>query len=385
MRRDLGLTGVQMGLAFSAFNLGYALFEIPGGFLGDWIGPRKVLTRVVLWWSFFTAATGWARGQASLVATRFLFGAGEAGCFPNLSKAFTVWLTERERVRAQGAMWLAARWGGAFTPLLVALVMKLVGWRHGFEIFGCVGVVWAAVFWFRFRDNPLQHPKMNDAERDLLRGNAAMASGHSDVPWGRLVRSRQVWMLCWQFFALNYGWWFNVTWLPTYLREARHVEIVASAWLSALPLFMGGLGNPVSVFLTTRLARRMNDMGRARRATARLGFAGAGCFLFFSTRMHDPLAAMLFIGMASFFNDLVMPPAWSAAMDIGGGWAGTVGGAMNMWGNLGGALSPVAIGFMRDWTGNWTLTFYVSAAVYLTGVVFWSLLDPVTRIDAKKY
>jgi MFS family permease len=380
IRRDLGLTPVQMGLAFSAFNIGYALFEIPGGFLGDWIGPRKVLTRIVLWWSFFTAATGWAWGQVSLVATRFLFGAGEAGCFPNLSKAFTVWLTEREQVRAQGAMWLAARWGGAFTPPLVALVIKLVGWRHGFAIFGCVGLVWAAIFWFRFRDDPRQHPKMNDAERELLRDNAALAASHSDVPWGKIVRSRQVWMLCWQFFAMNYGWWFNVTWLPTYLREARHVEIVATAWLSVLPLFLGGLGNPVSVFLTTRLENWTKDRRRARRDTARLGLIGAGAFLFFSTWMHSPLAAMLFIGMSSFCNDLVMPPAWNSATDIGGPWAGTVGGAMNMWGNLGGAISPTAIGLILRWTGSWNVTFYASAAAYLTAVVFWSFLDPVTPL-----
>jgi MFS family permease len=383
IRHDLGLTAIQMGWAFTAFNVGYALFEIPGGFLGDWIGPRRVLTRIVLWWSFFTAATGWAWNHASLVATRFLFGTGEAGCFPNLTKAFTTWLPPGERVRAQGILWLAARWGGAFTPPLVAVVMGMVGWRRSFAVFGCVGVVWAAAFTFWYRDNPLQNPKMNEAERDLLRQSATMASGHSDVPWVRMLRSRQLWMLCWQFFALNYGWYFNVTWLPTYLREARHVEIVETAWLSVLPLFLGGLGNPVSVYLTTRLARLTGDLGRARRTTARLGFAGAGCLLFLSTRMSDPLAAMLFIGGASFFNDLVMPAAWSAAMDVGGPWAGTLGGAMNMWGNIGGALSPLAIGFMREWTGNWTLTFYVSAAVYLTGVVFWSFLDPVTPIQAE--
>ena len=381
IRHDLGLTAIRMGWAFTAFNIGYALFEIPGGFLGDWIGPRKVLTRIVLWWSFFTAVTGWAWSHASLVATRFLFGAGEAGCFPNLTKAFTTWLPAGERVRAQGILWLAARWGGAFTPPLVAVVMGLVGWRHSFEIFGCVGVVWAAAFYFWYRDNPLHKPKMNGAERELLRQSSKMASGHGDVPWGRMVRSRQLWMLCWQFFALNYGWYFNVTWLPTYLREERHLAIASTALLSMLPLFMGGLGNPVSVFLTARLTRQLNDVGRARRMVARLGFVGAGGFLFFSTRMPGPLAAMLAIGMASFCNDFVMPVAWSSAADIGGEHAGTLSGAMNMWGNLGGALSPIAIGYMLDAThNNWNLTFYVSAAVYLTGAVFWSFLDPVTPL-----
>src|SRR4029077_8525046 len=158
MRHDLNLDARAMGWAFTAFGWAYALFEVPGGFLGDWIGPRKVLMRIVLWWSFFTAATGWAWNATSLQATRFLFGAGEAGCFPNLTKAFTTWLPEEERVRAQGIMWLSARWGGAFTPPLVALVTVYVGWRHAFEVFGSLGVVWAVVFYFWYRDDPLSNP-----------------------------------------------------------------------------------------------------------------------------------------------------------------------------------------------------------------------------------
>src|SRR3989442_623193 len=152
--RDLGLSKEQMGLAFSAFALSYALFEIPGGWLGDVIGPRKVLMRVVVMWSAFTAATGWAWSAISLVLCRFCFGMGEAGCFPNLTKAFTIWLPTMERVRAQGIMWLSARWGGAFTPLLVAWVLSMVSWRWAFVLFGAIGLVWAFFFYHWFRDHP---------------------------------------------------------------------------------------------------------------------------------------------------------------------------------------------------------------------------------------
>src|ERR1051326_7871530 len=161
IRQDLGLSVVEMGWAFTAFGWAYALFEIPGGYLGDWIGPRRVLMRIVIWWSFFTAATGWAWNRTSLLVTRFLFGMGEAGCFPNLTKAFTTWLPSHERVRAQGITWLSARWGGAFTPPLVALVIRHFGWRHSFEIFGILGIVWAIVFFMWYRDDPLKHPKLN--------------------------------------------------------------------------------------------------------------------------------------------------------------------------------------------------------------------------------
>ena len=379
---DLGLTKVQMAWAYSAFGWAYALFEMPGGYLGDWLGPRSVLLRIVSWWSFFTAATGWAWNFTALTTTRFLFGAGEAGCFPNLTKVFTTWLPEKEKVRAQGIMWMSARWGGAFTPPLVVLVMNYVGWRHAFELFGLLGVVWAVAFYSWYRNDPLEHPKLNQAERDLLRHSAAMASGHGNVPWGRLLRSRQVWMLCWQYFALSYGWYFYITWLPTYLKEARHLDVTQMALFSVLPLFMGGIGNPVAVVVGRWLGGRTGDVALTRRILAYVAFSGAAGFLVFSTTVRNPLHAMLAIGMASFCNDLVMPGAWAAAMDVGGKYAGTLSGAMNMWGNFGGALGPLATGYLLRWTGgSWNATFYVSAAVYLTGVIFWRFLDPVTPLE----
>jgi MFS transporter, ACS family, glucarate transporter len=382
MSHDLGLTPVQMGWAFTAFGWAYAMFEIPGGFLGDWIGPRKVLMRIVLWWSFFTAATGWAWSFVSLTVTRFLFGAGEAGCFPNLTKAFTTWLPEEERVRAQGIMWLSARWGGAFTPPLVALVMAWVGWRHSFEIFGCLGIVWAVIFFSWYRDDPLKNPKLNAAERELVRSSASLASGHGDVPWRSFIFSGQFWALLWQYFCLSYGWYFYITWLPTYLREGRHLDVTHTAYLGILPLFCGGLGNPAAVLITGPLLRWTGSVVKTRRLLSCFGFAGASAFLVYSTIVHDPFLAVLSIGAASFCNDLVMPNAWAAAMDVGGKYAGTLSGAMNMWGNLGGALSPLAIGYMLKWTNNnWNFTFYVSAAIYALGILCWALLDPVTPID----
>ena len=215
IQRDLNLDSGQMGLVLGAFGWAYALFEIPGGFFGDWIGPRKVLTRVVLWWSFFTAATGWARGLATLTVTRFLFGAGEAGCFPNITKIFSTWLPAKEKVRGQGIVWMAARWGGAFTPPLVSFVILRVGWRHAFELFGLIGPVWAIVFYLWFRDNPMDHSGLNQAEREMVSSSAKLAPGHAHVPWMKFLSSGRVWLLCWQYFCLTYGWYFYITWLPT--------------------------------------------------------------------------------------------------------------------------------------------------------------------------
>ncbi len=382
MSRDLGLDSVSMGWAFTAFGWAYALCEIPGGYLGDRIGPRAVLMRIVLWWSFFTAATGWAWNAVSLAVTRFFFGAGEAGCFPNLTKAFTTWLPPRERVRAQGIMWLSARWGGAFTPPLVQLVIGYVGWRHSFEVFGLLGVLWAILFFRWYRNNPLDNPRLNAAERDLLRDASANASGHGDVPWAKFLASRQVWMVCLQYFCLSYGWYFYVTWLPTYFNQARHLDLKSVAFFSIAPLFFGGLGNPAAVYAGTRIARATGSVMFARRTMAYIGFTGAAGFLVLSTRLSDPVLATLAIGLASFSNDLVMPGSWAACMDVGGKHAGSLSGAMNMAGNIGGALCPLAIGYILHWThSDWNLTFYVSALIYLGGIVCWKFLDPVTPLE----
>jgi MFS family permease len=322
----------------------------------------------------------------SLAVTRFLFGAGEAGCFPNLAKTFTTWLPKNERVRATGIMWLSARWGGAFTPLLVAPVIAWVGWRHSFELFGGLGVIWAVVFYSWYRNNPLDNPKLNMEERELVREASTNATGHGDVPWAKFLASRQVWMICLQYFCLSYGWYFYVTWMPTYFKEARHLNLQSVAMFSIAPLFFGGLGNPASVFVASKLRRIAGGVAPTRRIMAYIGFTGAAGFLVLSTQLGDPVWATLAIAMASFSNDLVMPGAWATCMDVGGTHAGSLSGAMNMAGNIGGAISPLAIGYILRWTDqNWNLTFYISAAIYLGGILCWKFLDPVTPLEAEKH
>ncbi len=381
IRRDLGLSIDQMGYVFSAFAAAYSIFEVPCGYLCDRIGPRRVLMRVVLWWSFFTAATGWTWSYTSMMVTRFLFGTGEAGCFPSITRAFTTWLPHKERSKAQGIVWLSARWGGALTPPLAAAVIGLVGWRHAFEIFGCLGIIWAVIFYRWFRDNPLENPKMNAAERELLRDIEPPAK-HARPPWGPLVSSPHVWLLCIQYFCLSYGWYFYITWLPTYLREGRGLELGTSALLGGLPLFFGGIGNPTGVALTSWLLRITGNLRLARKIVCCSGFAGASAFLILSTRMHNPVQAILAISMASFSNDLVMSGAWTSAMDIGGKYAGTVSGAMNMFGNFAGVLAPALVGYLLKQTGDWNLTFYISAAIYAGGILCWLAIDPLKPLVA---
>jgi ACS family glucarate transporter-like MFS transporter len=394
IRRELGLTETQMGWVFSAFTISYALFEIPGGWMGDRYGPRSVLMKVVVMWSVFTAATGAAWNFLSMVVCRFLFGVGEAGCFPNVTKIFTIWLPSRERVRAQGILWMSARWGGAFTPLLVAAVLGLMSWRWAFVLFGALGVFWAVAFYRWFRDKPSEHPSVNAAELALMDGAEINAPSHASVPWGRLVQSPTVWLLWLQYFCMSYGWYFYITWLPTYLREARGVSLEKSAVLAGLPLFFGGIGCFVGGWVAKQLAERWMPVARARRIVACTGLFLAGAMLVIATRINDPVFAMVALGLASFSNDLAMAPDWAACMDVGGRLAGSLSGSMNMMGNLGGAVGPVVVGYILNSTKisadapptaqGWTTAFLVAAAIYGVGAIAWLFIDPVTPLEDRK-
>ena len=407
LREELGLTAAQLGLAFSAFAWAYALFEIPGGWLGDWIGPRRVLTRVVIMWSVFTAATGCVWNLASLVATRFFFGMGEAGCFPNLTKAFMIWLPDQERTRAQAILWLSARWGGAFTPLLVIGVMSWLSWRNTFLLFGLLGVIWAFFFHRSFRDEA--HTDGRAAQLESLKASTDNPVNRPHIPWRALLSSRTVWLLWAQYFCLTYGWFFYVTWLPTYLKDTRGLDLdqntlifwlenllrqllgpetarrTSLAALAGIPLFCGGFGAILCGLATPRLVRATGSLARTRQSTALVGFTGASVLLVTSSYISDPLLAVLAMGLASFCNDLTMPGSWSTCMDVGAKYAGTLSGSMNMMGSLGAGVAPLVIGMILDYSRrNWTLTFWISGIIYLLGGLCWLWLDPVTPIEAKE-
>lgn len=387
IRADLNLTQVQMAWAFSMFGWAYALFEIPGGWLGDKIGPRRVLMRIVIWWSVFTAATGLVWNQLSLVVTQTLFGVGEAGCFPNITRVFTTWLPKKERERAQAILWLASRWGGALTPLLLILMLRTLhlSWRIPFYLFGSLGVVWAIAFYRWYRDDPSTHPSVNAAELAMLPPPRETSAAH-EFPFRLLFSKVSVLVLCLQYACVAYGWWFYVTWLPTYLREARQTTLQLSpmvlALLTGLPLLFGGVGCLLSGWLCPRIAQATGSVAKARKILAITGFVGASLSIVFFIQVYDPVKAMFVLGMAGFFNDFVMPNAWASTMDIGGRYAGTVSGAMNMVGGIVGASSTLFVGYLMQWTGgDWTLALYLSASIYMLGALCWLFLDPVTPME----
>ncbi len=385
IQADLHFSKEQMGYIFSAFTFAYALFEIPGGWLGDKFGPRRVLMRVVAFWSVFTAATGYAWSYGSMLVCRFLFGAGEAGAFPNITKMFTIWLPQNERGLAQGITWLSARWGGAFTPLLVVWVLGFMSWRHAFGLFGLLGIIWAIAFYLWFRDHPRDHPGVNEGELALLAESSKNLDSHASVPWGKFLRSRTVLLLWLYYFCISYVWYFYVTWLPTYMTEALHLDPAnkMNAILGGLPLFCGGIGCFAGGLFAHRLVARAGGLGSARRIVSIIGLFGAGAMLVASAMLANPVLAMLAMGVSGFFNDLTIPCAWSACMDVGGKSAGSLSGSMNMMGNFGGALGPIVTPFLlSQFQNQWSVPIYVAAATYLISIVCWIFIDSVTPIEA---
>lgn len=389
MQADLGLTKKQMGYAFAAFGWAYALFEIPGGWLGDRIGPRRVLMRVVSMWSIFTVATGWAWNLASLVVCRFCFGVGEAGCFPNIAKAFSHWYPMADRVQAQGLLWLSARWGGAFTPLIVGWMLARGGpgqfglglhYKWVFLIFGSLGVVWAVSFYRWFRDHPKDHPSVNAAELAYI-GETAHAGDHA-MPWKKLLASRTVWMLWAQYFFLSYSWYFYITWFPTYLQEHFvGLSELQRALLACVPLFFGGIGALVSGFCSAALDRRFGSIALTRRALGVAGMGLAGVMLVVSMQFSAPVAAVLAIGLASFFNDITLPGSWGACMDVGGRHTGALSGSMNMMGNAGGAVAPMVVPLVLAAThNNWTVNIALFAISYFLGAISWFFINSDDRL-----
>jgi MFS family permease len=210
------------------------------------------------------------------------------------------------------------------------------------------------------------------------------AMAESGVPWGVIFSKPSVWLLSIQYMCLAYGWFFYINWLPTYLRNARGTSVTMSAFLAGLPLYLGGAGCLVAAWLIPRLARNFSSVAIARRVVAVAGFVGASTCIFFFTGIEDPRRAMIVLGFAGFFNDFVMPAAWASTMDIGGRYSGTVSGAMNMMGSIAGAVSVTVVGYLVAWSaGDWTMVFYISAAIYLVGAICWLFLDSHTPIERR--
>ncbi|MBY0522289.1 MAG: MFS transporter [Gemmataceae bacterium] len=343
----------DISLAFTAFAFSYAIFEIPTGWLGDVFGPRKTMIRIVLWWSFFTVLTGLVGksigpiflGTGALITIRFLFGIGEAGAYPNITRALHNWLPFGERGFGQGAVWFAGRLMGGLTPVVWWVVVLHWGmdWREAFYFFGALGIAWCIVFALWFRNRPEEKSTVNDAELRLITaGRSDHEAGHAHVPWLKLLRSTNLWMLCLMYFCAAYGWYFNITYLPRFMEQQFQMDVkdVVGRVLMGGPLWLGAVGCLAGGLMTDWFIRRTGNRKWGRRLFGIVGHSVCAVCYFLAIFTTDSIwLFFVAISLAAFWNDLTMGSAWSVCQDIGRNYAAIVAGAMNTIGNLGGAMA----------------------------------------------
>lgn len=386
IREDLGLSMSQMSYVFSAFTLAYAIFEIPSAWWGERIGPRRVLARIVSWWSAFTILTGLISGFGSMLIVRFLFGAGEAGAWPNATRVFSRWIPAAERGRVQGIFFAGAHLAAGLTPPLVLLFLQpLLGWRGVFFAFGALGFVWAFA-WFRwFRDQPAEHPMVNAAELSLIQPEGRHHSaGHGPAAagvWSALLTSRHVWLLSLIAFANGYGFYFIITWLPTFLGTLGFSKS-SLALYAGLPMVFAVPADLLGGVTTDLLARRFGlRLGRA--LAGGLAYAAAAAAMFAATFVQNPHLAACLLAIGGGASMFALAASWASCIEIGGIHSGIVSATMNTVGQVGGMLSPIVLAWLvgqSQGAGQWMLPLQVIAALYLLAAISWIFINPCRKL-----
>ena len=341
------------------------------------------MTRIVVWWSSFTIATAAAFNYSSLLTVRFLFGVGEAGAFPNVSKTLSRWFPAVERGTAQGIFFAGAHLGGGLTPLFVAALLQLMPWRLVFVVFGMIGFIWAAAWFHWFRDEPADHPAVSEAERTYIESGRLTERPHrfDAAVLGRVLTDRNVVALCLMYFTQAYGFYFNITWLPTYLAKARGFTSTELALMAGLPLILSAVADVTGGLATDAVTRsRGLRAGRCLIGGAALLVAGV-CLISGAATEHARLAALL-IALAGAADSFLLGAAWGTCIDIAGPHAGLVAGAMNTAGQIGAFLSPIILPyFLKVGADDWATPLYIAGGLYLAGAVCWLFIDPTRPIQ----
>ena len=362
---DLQLSPADWGWVQSAFILSYGLLQIPMGALGDRFGHRKILAGIVLWWSAFTAFTGLAGGLVSLLVIRFMFGIGEAGSSPCSTGVISRWFEKGEVGKAQGYVWAASRMGGALTPFVVIPVMISVGWRAAFYLLGALGIIWAAVWYWYYRDTPSSLPQ------EVERQDKQKTSPN----WGRMVGSPQFWLICAMYLFYAFGSWFFFSWFPTFMELGRGFDKTELTYAVAVPFIMSMNGNIVGGHLTDKLTQRYG-IKIGRKALGSTSLAVSAVCMFLAAFIPGKMAVFVFLSLCFGIFDLMLPSAWALCIDLGKQHAGTLSGAMNTAGNIGGFCCGILFGELVQQSGNYNLPLYMISAMLIMSAVLFAFINP---------
>jgi sugar phosphate permease len=381
--KEYGFSKNTMGYIFSAFVWAYALCQVPGGWLGDRFGPRKVLSIIMAYRTVIAVVTTLATGFYSLWGIRFLLGVGEAGAFPTATRAMQMWYPRDERGLVQGVSHAASRLGGAIGPLVAVAIMIRFGWRSVFYVIGILSLLWAILYALVYRNLPEEDRYVSRAELARIRGldekgeiRKANIAKRPKVPWSVLLSHGNMWGIMCAYAAYIYSLWFFLSWLPTYLADYRHFTVLKTGFFSAMPLLAGVFGDAFGGWLTDALYVKTNNLKFSRRSVAITAMLGCGTFTMVAALAANPITAVYCLTAAMFFLEMTIGPAWAVPMDVGGEFSGTVSGMMNMGGQFVGALSPIVFGRLVS-KGAWVAPFAVSAGLLFIGAAIWAFwIDP---------
>jgi ACS family glucarate transporter-like MFS transporter len=381
MRQEYGINQVQLGWIFSAFLIGYALFQVPAGWLAMRYGPRKVLTFALIWWGIFTAMTALVPPKAGhallmLVLVRFALGIGESVVYPSGNQFLSRWIPAQERGKANGWIFAGVGAGSGITPPLITAIILAGGWRASFYVCAAVGLVAAFVWYLAARDRPQDHPAVNGAELAHIGAGLAVERGgpRAAVPWAAIFSSRNVWGLFVSYFAFGYVIWIFFSWFYIYLSEARHLDLKSTAAYAMLPFLCMTGGCLAGGVLNDRIAARYG-LCWGRSGLAVVSFILTALFLVLGSMANSTLVAVLVLAAGAGAIYLSQSSFWSVTADIAGPHSGVVSGFMNMGCQIGGALTSSLTPWIAQQFG-WMAAFFVGAAIVLLGVIAWAVVDP---------
>ncbi|MBP1764556.1 MAG: major facilitator superfamily 1 [Firmicutes bacterium] len=373
---EFSFTKMDMGFLQTMFFLGYALMQIPGGILGEYFGPRKVISLGVLWWSFFTGLTAVANSLMSFAAIRFLFGMGEGPIPPTLNTAVYRWFSKSEKATAYSTALGGAFIGPVFGPAIVVAIMMAFGWRAVFISFGVAGAVLALGWYYLVKDSPRQSPFVNQAEIDHIEAGMEIVEEKKEMaPWKSFMASSQFWAIGLQYFITDYIMFVFLAWLPMYLMEAQGFSLQKMGFAAAFPWAALCAVVIATGFLSDKLISMGLSKHKARTVFGAVGLICCSVFLYLGAVATTPWMNVLWLTLSLGSLGFTFSASWAAATDIGGRFTGSVSGWMNFWGNIGGVLAPLVTAWIATHFG-WQAAILLTAASAVVGIIAWIFVKP---------
>jgi ACS family glucarate transporter-like MFS transporter len=389
IENEFSLSLKTMGWVLSSFLFGYSLTQIPGGYLADRFGPRKVLMVAITWWSVLTAATaiaprlpitGWFGVAYSFALVRFLIGIGEAPSSPSYTKVVANWMGNKRRGLGSSFNLFGIGLGGALTPMLITFIMQRWGWRTAFLICGLLGIIVALVWYFFATDHPEQHSRVNRAEVEFIGRGRTFETGAAakiHVPWGRIVANRSVIALVLGYFCQGFPIYFFHTWLFIYLIKVRGFSVTQGGFYGATPYIAIAVASPLGGLFSDFAVRALGKP-TGQRVAVWLGMFSSAALMWAGAHAPNKVTAVLFLAAAAGCNMFASVTFWAACIDLGQRYSGSVAGLMNTFGNLAGAFSPVVSAYVASKFG-WTAALSLAAIVTVGSGLSWLMVD-TTRV-----